>query len=52
METKRQKSSFNRANARRDHNPGNKWPEIPEKRRPPPFPEKLSPSRRLNRDGE
>jgi hypothetical protein len=49
METKRQKSSFNRANARRDHNPGQKSPQ---KRPPPLFPEKLSPSRRLNRDGE
>src|SRR6266403_521827 len=28
-ETKRQKSSFKRANARRDQNPGTEWPEIP-----------------------
>jgi hypothetical protein len=28
-ETKRQKSSFNRANACRDQNPGNERPEIP-----------------------
>ena len=28
-ETKRQKSSFRRANARRDQNPGTEWPEIP-----------------------
>jgi hypothetical protein len=28
-ETKRQKSSFKRANARRDQNLGNEWPEIP-----------------------
>ena len=28
-ETKRQKSSFKRANACRDQNPGIKWPEIP-----------------------
>jgi hypothetical protein len=28
-ETKRQKSSFKSANARRDRNPGNEWPEIP-----------------------
>jgi len=28
-ETKRQKSSFKRANARRDQNPGNEWSEIP-----------------------
>src|SRR5258708_32087119 len=27
-ETKRQKSSFKRANARRDQNPGTEWPEI------------------------
>src|SRR5260221_2851287 len=28
-ETKHQKSSFRRANARRDQNPGTEWPEIP-----------------------
>src|SRR5260221_1864012 len=28
-ETKRQKSSFKRANARRDQNQGTEWPEIP-----------------------
>ena len=28
-ETKRQKPSFKRANARRDQNPGNEWPKIP-----------------------
>jgi hypothetical protein len=28
-ETKRQKSSSKTANARRDQNPGNEWPEIP-----------------------
>ncbi len=28
-ETKRQKSSFKRANARRDQNPGTEWSEIP-----------------------
>src|SRR5258708_33731057 len=28
-ETKRQKSSFKPANARRDQNPGTEWPEIP-----------------------
>jgi len=31
-ETKRQKPSFKRANARRDPNPGTEWPEIPTER--------------------